>query len=79
MSWSERDDALERVFTFGDFRSAFAFMTQVAFIAEELGHHPEWSNVYGTVRIVLRTHDAGNRVTDIDREMASRIDRLVDP
>ena len=74
MSWIEVDDGLEREFRFDDFREAFAFMTRVAFIAEDLGHHPEWSNVYGMVRIRLTTHDEGNTITARDREMAAAID-----
>ena len=78
MSWNEVDDGLEREFRFGDFREAFAFMTRVAFLADDLDHHPEWSNVYSTVRIRLTTHDAGNTITDLDRTMAAAIDRIVD-
>ncbi|MEL6892493.1 MAG: 4a-hydroxytetrahydrobiopterin dehydratase [Actinomycetota bacterium] len=74
--WRENDGRLERTFRFADFRGAFAFMTRVAFEAEELNHHPEWSNVYGRVTIVLTTHDAGNTVTDLDRAMAERIDTI---
>ncbi len=51
-------DALIRTFAFGDFVTAFAFMTAVAIEAEKADHHPEWSNVYGRVSILLTTHDA---------------------
>ncbi len=78
MSWNEVDNGLEREFSFADFREAFAFMTRVAFIAEDHKHHPEWSNVYGTVRIRLTTHDAGNVVTEIDRTVAMAIDAILD-
>lgn len=77
MEWSESDGALEREFTFGSFVEAFAFMTRVAFVAESLNHHPEWSNVYNRVTIRLTTHDRGSVVTDLDRTMASEIDALV--
>jgi 4a-hydroxytetrahydrobiopterin dehydratase len=77
MSWAELDGALEREFTFTSFTEAFAFMTRVAFIAEELNHHPEWSNVYNRVTIRLTTHDEGNVVTDFDRTMAARLDALL--
>lgn len=79
VSWNEVDDGLEREFSFGNFREAFAFMTRVAFIAEEHRHHPEWSNVYGTVKIRLTTHDAGNVVTEIDRTVAEAIDAIAEP
>ncbi|MFT6293383.1 MAG: 4a-hydroxytetrahydrobiopterin dehydratase [Ilumatobacter sp.] len=77
MSWTESDGALHRDFEFGSFREAFAFMTRVAFIAEDLNHHPEWSNVYNRVSISLTTHDRGSTVTDNDRTMAAAIDELV--
>lgn len=76
MSWDEVDGALTREFRFESFVDAFTFMTQVAFIAEDMGHHPEWSNVYDRVSIRLTTHDAGNSVTDLDRTMAARIDAV---
>ena len=76
MPWTERDDALHRDFTFADFRQAFAFMTEVAFAAEKMDHHPDWSNVYNRVSIKLNTHDAGNTVTDRDRKLADRIDGI---
>lgn len=77
MSWTETDDSLQRDFEFENFRAAFAFMTRVAFIAEDLDHHPDWSNVYNKVSITLTTHDAGNTVTDRDRAMSEAIDALV--
>ena len=52
-------DAIAKSFKFADFNAAFAFMTRVALMAEKLDHHPEWSNVYNRVDIVLATHDAG--------------------
>ncbi len=78
MSWTESEGALHRDFEFRSFREAFAFMTRVAFIAEDLDHHPEWSNVYNRVSIKLTTHDAANTVTENDRSMAVAIDALVD-
>lgn len=50
--------AMSRDFEFVDFRTAFAFMTEMALFAERHRHHPEWTNVYNQVRIVLTTHDA---------------------
>ncbi|MDB5202219.1 MAG: pterin-4-alpha-carbinolamine dehydratase [Ferruginibacter sp.] len=74
--WEEKDNSLYRQFTFKDFSEAFAFMTRVALIAEKMDHHPTWKNVYNTVEITLNTHDAGDTVTDKDRELAKKIDAL---
>lgn len=75
--WTEQDDSLYRAFTFRDFSEAFAFMTRVAMEAEKMNHHPRWSNVWNRVEIWLSTHDAGNKVTEKDRRLAEKIDRLV--
>ncbi|MBE0529303.1 MAG: 4a-hydroxytetrahydrobiopterin dehydratase [Rhodospirillales bacterium] len=74
--WSEAEgrDAIVKDFRFADFNAAFAFMTRVALKAERMDHHPEWSNVYDRVAIVLSTHDAGG-VTARDVELARFIDR----
>jgi len=77
MSWHERNGGLHRSFEFADFREAFAFMTRVAFIAEQHRHHPDWSNVYNRVNISLTTHDSGNVVTDTDRAVAAAIDDII--
>jgi 4a-hydroxytetrahydrobiopterin dehydratase len=58
-SYDAARDALSQRFTFADFNAAFGFMTRVALLAEKADHHPEWSNVYNRVDIVLTTHDAG--------------------
>ena len=78
MPWDESDGRLHREFLFGDFTEAFAFMTRVAFVAERLGHHPDWSNTYNRVVISLTTHDDGNVVTENDRKFAAAVDELVD-
>ena len=77
--WDHDDarDALTRNFTFDDFSQAFAFMTQVALLAEKADHHPEWSNVWNRVDILLTTHDAGG-LSGRDIDMARAIDALVD-
>lgn len=63
-------------FEFGSFREAMAFMTRMAFEAEELGHHPEWTNVYDTVSVRLITHHAGNKLTAKDVELARRFEKV---
>jgi 4a-hydroxytetrahydrobiopterin dehydratase len=77
LMWTEQGDSLYRVFTFGDFSEAFAFMTRVALEAEKMNHHPRWSNVWNRVEIWLSTHDAGDKITDKDRRLAAQIDQLV--
>lgn len=72
--WTEKDNKLQRAFRFKNFVEAWAFMTEVAFHAERLGHHPNWSNVWNTVDIQLNTHDAGNIVTEKDHQLAAAID-----
>lgn len=75
--WKEENNFLIRQFKFKNFTEAFAFMTQVAFLAEKHQHHPNWSNVYNQVEIKLTTHDAGNIVTDKDKNLAKDIDLLL--
>ena len=66
-------DAIAKTFVFGDFVQAFGFMTKVALVAERMDHHPEWSNVYKTVNVLLTTHDAGG-LTMKDIELARAMD-----
>ena len=77
--WKEEKNKLSRTFKFTDFIQAFGFMSQVAIVAEKMNHHPNWSNVYNQVTIELSTHDAGNIVTNKDRELAKEIDKLSIP
>ena len=74
--WSHDGDALVKTFTFGGFREAFSFMTRVAFEAEALDHHPEWTNVYRRVTVRLSTHDAGGKVTARDVDLAGHIQKI---
>ena len=69
----ETRDALVKSFRFGDFNAAFGFMARVALLAEKLDHHPEWTNVYGRVDVLLTTHDAGG-VTELDLRLARFMD-----
>lgn len=74
--WAFERDALAKAFKFATFREAFGFMTRVAFEAEAMDHHPEWTNVYNRVAIRLNTHDAGGKVTAKDVELAKRIQKI---
>lgn len=71
-----KENKLVASFKFTNFTQAFAFMAEVAFAAEKLNHHPNWSNVYNQVIIELTTHDAGNTITDKDRELAKAIEAI---
>jgi 4a-hydroxytetrahydrobiopterin dehydratase len=75
-AWRFEADLLIKEFRFGSFREAFAFMVRVAFEAESLDHHPDWTNVYNRVVIKLNTHASGNKVTGKDVELARRIQAL---
>jgi 4a-hydroxytetrahydrobiopterin dehydratase len=66
-------DGIRRTWRFADFTHAFAFMTRVALLAEKADHHPEWSNVYSRVEVLLTTHDAGG-LSMRDIELARAID-----
>ena len=77
MQWKEENNRLRKTFTFKDFSEAFAFMTRVALIAEKMNHHPTWTNTWNTVALELSTHDAGDKVTDLDKKLAAAIDKLV--
>jgi len=70
---AEGRDAIVRSFKFADFNAAFGFMTRVALLADKIDHHPEWSNVYNRVEVLLATHDADG-VTELDLEMAKFMD-----
>ncbi len=76
--WRLRQGKLHKSFQFPDFVSAFGFMTQVAILSEQMGHHPEWFNVYNRITIDLVTHDAGG-ISNLDIELAQKIDRLYPP
>jgi 4a-hydroxytetrahydrobiopterin dehydratase len=75
--YDDARDAITRQYLFENFSEAFAFMTRVAMLAEVQDHHPEWSNVWNRVDILLTTHDAGG-LSKRDVAMARAIDALVD-
>ncbi len=74
-SWALDTDSLTRLFVFDDFVQAFAFMTEVAVLAEAMNHHPEWSNIYNRVNIHLTTHDVGG-LSERDFLLAQQINTL---
>jgi 4a-hydroxytetrahydrobiopterin dehydratase len=74
--WEFKDDALSKTFQFGSFREAMSFMVRAGFEVEELNHHPEWMNVYNCISVRLCTHDADDKVTAKDVELAKRFEKI---
>jgi len=74
--WSLVDGKLHRELVFADFNEAFGFMSRVALIAEAMGHHPEWRNVWNRVVVDLTTHDTGG-LSSLDRQLAQRISAVL--
>lgn len=75
--WRHEGEKLHKTFNFEDFEVAFGWMTKVAGVAETLGHHPEWFNVYNRVEVALQTHDVSPPgVTDVDLRLATAMDEL---
>lgn len=74
--WSLRDGKLYRSIQFPDFATAFGFMTQIAFVAERMDHHPEWLNIYNRVDIWLTTHEV-NGISEKDFALAARINAVL--
>jgi 4a-hydroxytetrahydrobiopterin dehydratase len=74
--WELREGKLHRTFKFADFNQAWGFMSRAALIAEKMDHHPEWFNVYSTVRVDLSTHDADG-ITELDLQLAAKMNSLL--
>jgi 4a-hydroxytetrahydrobiopterin dehydratase len=73
--WKLKGGKLHRVYEFADFTAAFGFMTGAALVAQGMDHHPEWFNVWNTVRVDLATHDAGG-ITTLDVTLAHSMEEL---
>ncbi len=73
--WSGEQSGLTRTYRFDDFRAAMAFMQVVTPAIDAGNHHPEWTNIYDRVSVRLRTHDAGDRVTDLDVVLAHLLEQ----
>lgn len=76
--WQEINNKLFKRFTFKDFLKAIEFINKIAIVAEKENHHPEIFNIYNIVEIRLQTHDAGNKITEKDRKLAAKIDKLIE-
>ncbi len=75
-AWKEEDNKLSKTFVFEDFTTAFAWMVKASHVIEQLDHHPDWRNCYNRVEVILCTHDAGNTITQKDRDLAELLDSL---
>lgn len=76
VNWQETNQGLYRQFEFVGFLQAFAFMTEVAEVAEQAQHHPKWTNEWNKVEIWLLSHDDGNVITAKDRQLAVEINKV---
>jgi 4a-hydroxytetrahydrobiopterin dehydratase len=74
--WEVQDNSLYKKFVFEDFDQAFSFMIQVAKVAQQMDHHPKWTNIYKQMECWLRTHDAGDSITEKDRQLAQAMDSI---
>ena len=75
--WDYSDNAIHAEFEFENFKDCFSAMSRIAFECEALNHHPEWTNEYNVLKIILTTHDAGG-VTDKDFKLALAIEHIVE-
>lgn len=74
--WTETENKLIKTFVFKSFEEALTFMQMVTPHISALNHHPEWKNIYNRIEVELTTHDAGNRVTSLDRKLAEIMDAV---
>ncbi len=72
----EKNNKLEKDFTFNNFKDALEFINKVGDLSERLNHHPEIYNIYNKVTLKLSTHDMGDIVTDKDYQLSSEIDKI---
>ena len=76
MSWTEKNNGLEKEYVFEDFRQAMDWMKKASDVINEVDHHPTWTNTYNRVTVFLTTHDAGNTITEKDRTLAQLLDKV---
>ena len=74
--WIEKNDKLKRKFEFKDFNEALTFINRLATICESMKHHPQINWVYNKIELTLSTHDAGNKITELDYQLANKIDEI---
>lgn len=76
-NWSLQNNAIEKKYGFKDFKEAMVFINKVAVLAEEMEHHPEWTNVYNKLTIRLSTHDVSG-ISNKDFQLAAAIDSITE-
>ena len=74
--WITENNIMSKTYEFKDFDTAMSFMQKAAPLISELNHHPEWSNCYNRVFVMLTTHDAGNVITEKDHALADLLDNV---
>lgn len=74
--WEVKDGKLHKQFKFGSFAEAIGWMVSVALYADKIDHHPEWANVYNRVRVDLVTHDMDNAISNLDVDLAKKMEEL---
>jgi 4a-hydroxytetrahydrobiopterin dehydratase len=77
--WQIKEGKLYKEYKFNSFATALGWMVSVGVHADKMGHHPEWFNVYNTVRVNLATHDIGNAISDLDLELAKKMEEIYQP
>jgi 4a-hydroxytetrahydrobiopterin dehydratase len=75
--WIESNDKLKRKFEFKDFNEALAFINRLATVCESMNHHPQINWVYNKIELTLSTHDAGDKITELDHQLANKIDNIL--
>lgn len=73
-SWVENDNKLKRKFEFENFKESLDFINRLATICESMNHHPEINWIYNKIELNLSTHDAGDKITELDYQLANKID-----
>jgi 4a-hydroxytetrahydrobiopterin dehydratase len=77
LKWIESNDKLKRKFEFKDFNEALSFINKLAPICESMNHHPEINWIYNKIELTLSTHDAGDKITELDYQLANKIDEII--
>jgi 4a-hydroxytetrahydrobiopterin dehydratase len=74
--WEIKEGKLHKTYKFDSFAQAIGWMVSLAIHADKMDHHPEWSNVYSRVQVNLVTHDLGNAISNLDIELARKMEAL---